>query len=140
MVIVARLGPARPLLLMRRRLLAACLTLAGGVAPSPQRVAAGDNVTGAADATVEVALFEGGEGMEFYEDCQREYERLRPGVRLNVYGDPRIDDKLRVRIMEGRTPDLTNAWQLKYHELIQAGRMQAFDAWLDQPSFDTPGK
>ncbi|HZZ42884.1 MAG TPA: extracellular solute-binding protein [Tepidisphaeraceae bacterium] len=91
-------------------------------------------------ATIEVALFAGGEGMEFYEQCKRDYEALHPDVHVNLYGDPRIDDKLRVRIIEGHTPDLTNAIELKYHELIQAGRMQSFEPWLDQPSFDTPGK
>lgn len=90
--------------------------------------------------SIEVAIFAGGEGMEFYEACKAEYERIHPEVHVNLYGDPRIDDKLRVRIIEGHTPDLTNAIELKYHELIRAGRMRPFDDFLDQPSFDTPGK
>src|SRR4051812_8505135 len=91
-------------------------------------------------ATIEVAIFAGGEGMTFYDECKREYEKLHPEVNVNLYGDPRIDDKLRVRIIEGHTPDLTNAIELRYHELIKAGRVQAFDEWLDEPSADTPGK
>lgn len=90
--------------------------------------------------TIEVAIFAGGEGMDFYETCKVEYEKLHPEVHINMYGDPRIDDKLRVRIIEGHTPDLTNAIELKYHELIKAGRVQPYDPYLDQPSFDTPGK
>ena len=91
-------------------------------------------------ATIEVAIFAGGEGMDFYEQCKAEYEKLHPDVHVNLYGDPRIDDKLRVRIIEGHTPDVTNAIELKYHELIKAGRLQPFDEWLGGPSFDTPGK
>jgi raffinose/stachyose/melibiose transport system permease protein len=121
-----------------RPLLVVLATLVTLVTPATLRATQGTLKPAA--TSIEIAIFEGGEGMQFYEECQREYGRLRPDVHVNLYGDPRIDDKLRVRVMEGRTPDVTNAWQIKYHELIQAGRMQPFDAWLDQPSFDTPGK
>ena len=36
--------------------------------------------------------------MDFYDQCKVEYEKLHPDVHVNLYGDPRIDDKLRVRI------------------------------------------
>ena len=121
-----------------RLLLAALATFFSLLAPATLH--ATQQASAPTRPSIEVAIFEGGEGMQFYEECQREYGRLRPEVDVNLYGDPRIDDKLRVRVMEGRTPDLTNAWQIRYHELIQAGRMEPFDAWLDQPSLDTPGK
>ena len=39
---------------------------------------------------IEVALFAGGEGLDFFELCAREYEKLNPHVKVNLYGDPRI--------------------------------------------------
>ena len=56
-------------------------------------------------ATLEIPIFAGGYGTAFYEETAREFERLRPGTKLNVYGDPRIADKLRVRVIDGNLPD-----------------------------------
>ncbi|HUU70155.1 MAG TPA: hypothetical protein VM186_11560, partial [Planctomycetota bacterium] len=60
--------------------------------------------------TIDMPMFEGGEGLQFFTYCAREYEKLRPDVTVNLYGDPRIVDKLRVRILEGSYPEATNAF------------------------------
>ncbi len=43
---------------------------------------------------IEVAIFEGGYGLKFFEETARQFERVNPGVRVNLYGDPRINDKV----------------------------------------------
>src|SRR5262245_40177667 len=71
--------------------------------------------------TIEVPLFTGGEGLDFFLQCARDFEALNPhtfiddagtmrtaNIRVNLYGDPRIVDKVRVRIFEGTHPELTN--------------------------------
>lgn len=88
---------------------------------------------------IEVAIFAGGEGLEFYKWAQAEYERVNPHVKVNLYGDPRIEDKLRVRILEGATPDTTNAF-LQYHEMIREGQLLPLDEYLDGPSWDGAGR
>ncbi len=84
---------------------------------------------------IEVALFEGGEGLTFFTECARAYEREQSAIRVNLYGDPRIMDKLRVRILEGTFPEVTNA-DLNYWPLIRNGDVLALDEFLDQPSWE----
>src|SRR4051794_40618602 len=75
---------------------------------------------GAERVKVEVPVFEGGEGMDFFVQCAREYEKLRPDIEIDLYGDPRIADKVRIRILEGTFPEATNA-QINYWPLIRNG-------------------
>lgn len=94
---------------------------------------------GADDRTeIEVAIFAGGEGVDFFQTAAREYEKVNPKVKVNLYGDPRIEDKLRVRIIEGNVPDLTNAI-LAYHQLIEAGQIATIEPYLNKPSWDGDG-
>jgi len=84
---------------------------------------------------IEVPLFEGGEGLDVFLEIARAYERQRPGVEVNLYGDPRMDTKVRVRILEGTDPELTNA-ALDYWPLIRAGRILPLDEFLDGPNWE----
>ena len=58
---------------------------------------------------LDVPVFEGGYGTAFYEETARRFEAVRPGVRVNVYGNPRIQDQIRVRIIDGHLPDAASA-------------------------------
>ena len=87
---------------------------------------------------IEVPLFEGGEGLDVFLEIARAYEKQRPGVEVNLYGDPRIDTKVRVRILEGTYPELTNA-PLDYWPLIRAGRILPLDEFLDGPNWEGDG-
>src|SRR5688500_15611774 len=71
---------------------------------------------------IEVALHASAESLDTFLQSAREYERLRPGVRVNLYGDPRITDKIQVRILEGRVPEIINSVQNVWG-LIDAGYM-----------------
>jgi len=84
---------------------------------------------------IEVPIFEGGFGLSFYVECAREYEKVRPDVSVDLYGDPRIADKLRVRILEGTYPEIVHA-SLNYWILIRNGDVLPMDEFLDGPNWE----
>ena len=84
---------------------------------------------------IEVPLFEGGAGLEFYDYVSRAYEEERPDVDVDFYGDPRIVDKVRVRILEGSFPEVSNAG-LNYWSLIRNGEIRPLDDFLDGPNWE----
>jgi ABC-type sugar transport system permease subunit/ABC-type glycerol-3-phosphate transport system substrate-binding protein len=73
--------------------------------------------------SLDVPVFEGGYGIGFYVDTARRFEELNPGVSVNVYGDPRIQDQLRVRIIDGHLPDAAWVPYILWPSLIRAGRI-----------------
>src|SRR5947208_2673807 len=72
-----------------------------------------------ATTTIECPLFEGGAGKDFFLLCAREYEKVKPDVKVDLYLDPRIDDKVRVRVLEGSFPELTNPGTINYWPMIR---------------------
>ena len=84
---------------------------------------------------IEVPIFEGGCGLSFFIRAAREFEEARPDVLVDLYGDPRIADKIRVRVLEGTFPEVTNAG-LNYWTLIRNGDVQPLDAYLDGPNWE----
>jgi ABC-type sugar transport system permease subunit/ABC-type glycerol-3-phosphate transport system substrate-binding protein len=97
----------------------------------------------AADVTLDIPVFAGGYGTAFYVETARQFEALRPGVRVNLYGDPRIADQVRVRVMDGHLPDATLTSELPWPVLIAAGkvldltRALAGQNWEDDARWDT---
>ncbi|MEO6435831.1 MAG: extracellular solute-binding protein [Tepidisphaeraceae bacterium] len=92
---------------------------------------------GGETVTIEVPLFEGGAGKTFFLLAAREYEKVRPGVILDLYLDPRIADKVQVRILEGSFFEITNAQTINYWPLIRNGDVVKLDQALDGPSWDS---
>jgi len=88
-----------------------------------------------AQVRIEMPVFEGGAGLDFFFECARTYEKETPGMIVDLYGDPRIADKARVRILEGSYPEVTNAG-LNYWALIRNGDILPVDEYLDQPSWE----
>ena len=84
----------------------------------------------AAPVDIEIPVRSGGYGTAFYEETARRFEALRPGVRVNLYGDPRIEDKVRVRVMGGDYPDAAFAPYLFWPALIHAGKVRDLTADL----------
>lgn len=72
---------------------------------------------------LDIPIFAGGYGTAFYEETARQFEALRPGVKVNVYGDPRIQDKLRLRIIDGDYPDAASVAYILWPTLIHAGKV-----------------
>ncbi len=118
----------------RIRRLVRCLPLVG-LAVEISLWAAPPRPAEAARASIRVPIFEGGEGMDFFLQCARAYEKERPDVAVNLYGDPRIADKIRVRVLEGTFPEVTNA-RLNYWALIRNGDILALDEYLDGPNWE----
>jgi raffinose/stachyose/melibiose transport system permease protein len=72
---------------------------------------------------LDIPIFAGGYGVAFYEETARQFEALRPDVKVRLYGDPRIQDKLRVRIIDGNYPDAAAAPSVLWPALIRAGKI-----------------
>ena len=84
---------------------------------------------------VEVSIFEGGEGLDFYRQVAREFTRLSPHTPIRLDGDPKMADRLRLRVLEGDQPEVTNA-DINVWSLIEHGRIMPLDPWLDGPNWD----
>lgn len=85
---------------------------------------------------LDIPLFAGGYGTAFYEETAREFEKLRPEVRIKIYGDPRISDKLRVRIIDGNLPDAMLPFNVLIPALVQAGKLRDLTPELDGPNWE----
>lgn len=74
----------------------------------------------------EVALFEGGEGLTYFRQCASLFDGLA------FSGDPRMSEKIRIRLLEGHPPEVTNA-NLPYDRLIDQGKILDLSPWLRDP-------
>jgi ABC-type sugar transport system permease subunit/ABC-type glycerol-3-phosphate transport system substrate-binding protein len=72
---------------------------------------------------LDVPVFAGGFGLDYYLNAARAFEAQRPGVRIRLYGDPRIWDKVRVRIIDGDYPDAAFVPYILWPALIRAGKI-----------------
>lgn len=90
------------------------------------------------ETVLEVAIFEGGYGIEWHRSVAREYERRHPGIKIDLWGDPRVDEKLKPRILRGNPPDLASC-RLPEWKLIVAGKLYPLDSALDSPAYGLPG-
>ncbi|MFA5508060.1 MAG: extracellular solute-binding protein [Vulcanimicrobiota bacterium] len=80
---------------------------------------------------IEVTLFEGGEGLEFYTRAAEEFQRMT-GVETHLQGDPAMADRMRMRVLEGSYPEVSNA-NIDIWNLIEHEKILPLDAWLDEP-------
>ena len=85
---------------------------------------------------LDIPVVFGGYGIAFYEETARQFEALRPGVKVKLYGDPRITDKLRVRIIDGDLPDATLPRDLLIPALVRAGKLRDLTPSLDGPNWE----
>ncbi len=87
--------------------------------------------------TLEVAVFEGGYGIQWHKSVARRYEQTHPGITVNLWGDPRVDEKLKPRVLRRNPPDLASA-NLPVWKLITAGKLYPLDEALDSRAYDQP--
>ncbi|MGQ9730778.1 MAG: extracellular solute-binding protein [Candidatus Zipacnadales bacterium] len=73
--------------------------------------------------------------MDFFLQAAEAYEQQAPDIDIDLYGDPRIADKVRVRVLEGNYPEVTNAG-LNYWALIKTGELLPLDEFLDGPNWE----
>jgi ABC-type glycerol-3-phosphate transport system substrate-binding protein len=90
----------------------------------------------AAAVELDIPILSAGFGTAFYEETAREFEKLRPGVKVKLYGDPRIQDKLRVRMIDGDLPDAAFPRELLIPALVRAGKLRDLTPFLDGPNWE----
>jgi N-acetylglucosamine transport system substrate-binding protein len=85
---------------------------------------------------IEVALFEGGYGIYWHDKIAGYYEKERAGegIRVNLWGDPRVAEKIKPRLLRGDPPDVILVGGMPIWLLISTGKLHPFDAALDAPS------
>lgn len=88
---------------------------------------------------VEVAVFEGGYGIDWHQKIAAKYNReiAPPDVRVELWGDPRVVEKIKPRILRGDPPDVFLAYGLPVWLLIGAQKLHPFDSALDRPAVGT---
>ena len=86
---------------------------------------------------IEVSVFLGGYGLDFFKDVARTYEETHPGVKVNLWGDPRNVEKLRPRFLAGDPPDAFWAW-MPIWRLADGGVLHPLDKELDTPAYGQP--
>jgi raffinose/stachyose/melibiose transport system permease protein len=91
---------------------------------------------GAPPVVLDVPVFEGGYGIGFYVETARMFEAVHPGVGVHVYGDPRIQDQLRIRIVDGNLPDAAWVPYILWPALIRAGRVADLSRYLDERNWE----
>lgn len=90
---------------------------------------------------LEVAIFQGGFGLDFFEYAAREYEKLHPDVRIKTWGNPRVWEQLRPRFVAGDPPDLCwPGWGMDYWALVAEGKVLALDKYLEEKAYDQDKK
>ena len=123
---------------MRRILLLVCALIIAAICLSGcgKKQTAQDGKT-----EIEVAVFQGGYGLDFFEYAAREYEKIHPNVRIKVWGNPRIWEQLRPRFVAADPPDLTwPGWGMDYWALVADGKVLEMDKYLDQKAYDQDKK
>ncbi|QDU70868.1 extracellular solute-binding protein [Mucisphaera calidilacus] len=80
---------------------------------------------------VEAMLFDAGLGTSFFQQAAERFEAQNPGIEIDLMGDPRIVDKVRVRILEGSFPEISDA-PVNYGTLIRHGKIFPLDDALDR--------
>lgn len=86
--------------------------------------------------TLDIPVFAGGYGISFYQQAARDFAAQRPGVAVDVYGDPRITDQVRVRLIAGEVPDATLPRDLLLPALVRAGKVVDLTPFLDGPNWE----
>lgn len=83
---------------------------------------------------LEVALFEGGYGIEWHRAMAERFAAENPAVRIDLWGDPRVEHKLKPRLLQGAMPDLMHERNLPMWLLIANGKLLPFNDALTRPA------
>lgn len=84
--------------------------------PSTTAVTGMEKPTGKLD----VAAFQGGFGIDFYQKAAKEFDEKNPGLETTVTGGPHIWEELTPRFVQGSPPDLTlPGWKMDHWGLVE---------------------
>jgi len=86
---------------------------------------------------LEVAAFKGGYGIDQYELAAKEFGAKHPDLKIKVWGNPRVWEQLRPRLVGGDPPDLMfPGWGMDHWALAEENQLMDLDKALDSPSYD----
>lgn len=106
-------------------LCAAAVLLAGCSGGGPSGTS---SIDGPITGTLDVAAFQGGYGIDFYQTAAKEFEAKHPDLKITVEGNPRIWEQLRPRFIGGNPPDLCYpGWGMDHWALAEEGQLMELD-------------
>jgi N-acetylglucosamine transport system substrate-binding protein len=89
---------------------------------------------------LEVEAFDGGYGIDFYQESAREFAELHPDLEIKVDGHPRVWERLRPRFVAGNPPDLTfPGWGMDHWALAEEGQLEDLGPALKGKPFEGEG-
>jgi ABC-type glycerol-3-phosphate transport system substrate-binding protein len=114
-----------------RPLVLTCLVLCAAGCDALRPVA-----QGAGPREVEAAVFEGGYGIHWHQRMAADYNaRQGPGgVQVRLWGDPRVSEKIKPRLLRGDPPEMFLIADLPVWLLVAADKLLPFNAALEQPA------
>ncbi|NLN76986.1 MAG: extracellular solute-binding protein [Armatimonadetes bacterium] len=119
---------------MRNILIIIAVLLALAVAGCGNKSDTGKSADG--KIVLEVASFQGGFGLDFFEYAAREYEKLHPNIKINLWGNPRVWEQLRPRFVRGDVPDLTwPGWDMDVWAMVVDGQVMEMDKYLETKAY-----
>ncbi|MGH3587378.1 MAG: N-acetylglucosamine/diacetylchitobiose ABC transporter substrate-binding protein, partial [Pseudonocardia sp.] len=137
-----RLAAAGLLAVPGTGLLSACATSGGGPGTSAQGDVSAENPLGvAAEAALDVVIFNGGYGEEYAKFHQELYKRRYPGAEVKHTATTQIAQEMQPRFVAGNPPDVlddTGAQKIEYATLVNEGQVADLAPLLDAPSWDDP--
>jgi N-acetylglucosamine transport system substrate-binding protein len=94
------------------------------------------NVLAQKKINIEVAVFFGASGLEWTENIAQNYETLHGNVKIKVWGDARVWEKLQPRFAAGNPPDLVApGWGFNHWAAIYEGQAVPLDEALDSQAY-----
>jgi N-acetylglucosamine transport system substrate-binding protein len=99
-------------------------------------IAGTDKPTGDLD----VAAFKGGYGIDFYQQAATDFQTKNPGLKITVWGDPRVWEELKPKFVAGTPPDLVfPGWGFDHWLAVTESQIMPLDKAMASPSYDGKG-
>lgn len=94
---------------------------------------------GGSGKVIEVAVFEGGYGIGWHQKVAAKYSAMHAGdgIHVDLWGDPRVAEKLKPRLLRGDPPDVILLWGMPVWMLVGAGKLCSFTEALNAPGYGT---
>jgi N-acetylglucosamine transport system substrate-binding protein len=137
-----RLAAAGLLTVPGAGVLSACATGGGGPTTTAQGDVSAQNPLGvAADAPLDVVIFNGGYGEDYAKFHQELYKKRYPQAELKHTATTQIGPEMQPRFVAGNPPDVlddSGAQKIEYAVLVSEGQLADLGPLLDAPSWDDP--
>jgi N-acetylglucosamine transport system substrate-binding protein len=137
-----RLAAAGLLAVPGASLLSSCATGGGGPSTAVQGAVSAQNPLGvAADAPLDVVIFNGGYGEDYAKVHEQLYKDRYPQSTIKHTATTQIGPEMQPRFVAGNPPDVlddTGAQKIEYAVLVNDNQVADLGQLLDAPSYDDP--